>query len=71
MQAKAIDAVTIFAIEKMDSVTCLVVVCQDCNEFLRLPKAVKFEGQVYGKTGWNSDRYVAYFRNDAKVGFLL
>jgi len=36
--------------------------CHDYDEYTRIPSAVSFDGRQYGKTGWNSDRGVAYLK---------
>jgi hypothetical protein len=35
--------------------------CQDYDALTLLPVAIEFEGRRYGRTGWNSDRHVAYY----------
>jgi len=47
----------------------LVVSCTDYDEYRALPAALRFEGQLYGRTGWNSDRGQAYYRAGHKVAF--
>jgi hypothetical protein len=36
----------------------------DYDTVKALPAALSFEGRRYGKTAWNSDRCVAYYRTD-------
>ncbi len=33
----------------------------------KLPKALEYQGRIYGWTGWDSDRGQAYFRSPAPV----
>lgn len=40
-----------------DGVNVLIVPCAGYES----------DGKVYGYTGWNSDRNVAYYRNDAMI----
>lgn len=35
--------------------------CRDYDHLATLPIAVEFNGRKYGRTGWNSDRNVAYY----------
>jgi hypothetical protein len=37
------------------------------NTYQKLPMALEYEGRTYGKTGWNSDRMVCYYRDDAHI----
>ena len=46
------------------SLVVVVVVCADCEAFKGLPVAIDYNGTRYGRSGWNSDRFEAYFRND-------
>ncbi|MAL83158.1 MAG: hypothetical protein CMF11_02225 [Idiomarina sp.] len=32
-----------------------------------LPRVVKLKGERYGRTGWDSDRKVAFYRTDAPM----
>lgn len=32
-----------------------------------LPSVLSYEGKRYGKTGWNSDNNIGYYRDDAKI----
>jgi hypothetical protein len=51
-----------------DGTTAAVVPCSDHEMFESLPPALEIAGDLYGKTGWNSDRGVAYYRTDAIMG---
>ena len=52
-----------------DGVNVLIVPCAGYEGVQQLPKVVECEGTVYGYTGWNSDRNVAYYRDDAMLAF--
>jgi len=68
MMANKVKAVRVLSVEQLpDGVTVLLVPCADHSEFRRLPHVVSRDGTYYGRTGWNSDREVAYFRDDAEV----
>lgn len=61
-------AVRVIVAEQFDGGTCLTVDCSNgYDDFKSLPQAVTFNGKVFGKTGWNSDRGVAYYRDDEMV----
>ena len=63
-----VNAVTVLSAEELpDGVKVLLVPCSDYEEFKSLPHAVQRNGEYYGRTGWNSDRHVAYFRNDSEI----
>ena len=31
-----------------------------------ITQAIEYDGEIYGRSGWNSDRHVAYYRSDVK-----
>ena len=41
------------------------------GDYKQIPKAILFEGKVYGNSGWDSDRMTAYFRSDIKLAFSI
>ena len=71
-QAKALPG-TLTVIEAIkggfDGVFYIAVPCADYDAFVALPAAVEYEGQVCGKTGWNSDRCRGYYSSERKVAF--
>jgi len=42
-----------------------------CGDYTQIPKALLYEGKVYGRSGWNSDRNTVYFRSDIKLAFSI
>jgi len=71
MKAKPVDGVVIQSIEKLPSgVTVLIVPCADWDVFRTLPNIVEYDNQLYGRSAWNSDRYIAYYRSDCKVAVV-
>jgi len=62
------EFISILSVEKYGDLTIATTTCENFNAYLDLPDAVEVEGKVLGKTGWNSDNNVAYFRSDAKLG---
>lgn len=50
-----------------DGVKVLITSCNDFNHYDNLPAIVAYDRYLYGKTGWNSDKCVAYYRDDAKI----
>lgn len=51
-----------------DGVRYLTTACADYDALRALPEVVNFCGNLYARTGWNSDRCIAYYRDDAYVG---
>lgn len=68
--AKPLNGIVVLEYYKLpDGTNEIVVGCNGYEEMQRLPKVVECEGIVYGFTGWNSDRNVAYYRDDALLAF--
>ena len=65
MLAKRVEAVRVLEVHEMDDVKVLITRCRDYDEYMALPDAVEFEGQIFGKTGWDSDKCIACYRRDA------
>ena len=66
-EAKKADGVEIILCERMDDVLVVGTSCRDADDFVRLPRAVEFDGKLLGRSGWNSDRCLAYYRSDRAV----
>ena len=66
MKAKAIEnTIQITTSETLpDGVKVAITDCADYQAFKKLPKAIELNGVAYALTGWNSDRFCAYYRND-------
>ena len=63
-----------FTVEQMDSVKIIVVPLDAADyfkSFKALPDGLEFEDEVFAKTGFNSDKMVAYFRNDRKLAYKI
>ena len=70
MQAKPVKSVSVVYGETLpNGVKVLVVPCENFDNLKRLPSALDYDGLRYGRTGWNSDKCVAYYRTDHKVAF--
>jgi hypothetical protein len=71
--ARGIDAIRIISAREQTSgeLAVLVTSCLDHDDFQALPRAVEYRGRVFGLTGWNSDRHVAYYRCDAAVAMVV
>ena len=52
-----------------DGVHVVEVECHDAKEFLKLPAGIVYSNRNFGKTGWNSDHNVCYYRTDKSVAF--
>jgi hypothetical protein len=71
MLAKALEnAITIRSTETLpDGVKVVQLDVADYIDFIRKPHAIEYDGEIYGRSGWNSDRHVAYYRSDVKPAF--
>jgi len=49
--------------------TIVEVNCNDFSEFKKLPEAVNFSGEMLVKTGWNSDKFRAYYKSAKNFQF--
>ena len=52
-----------------NGVGVLIVSCDGYGDFKTLSRALSYNGRTYGRTGWNSDHMIAYYRSDAVVAF--
>lgn len=51
-----------------DGVRVIIATLSDgFDTYKKLPEVVSYDNRMYGKTGWNSDAQVGYYRDDAKV----
>ena len=51
-----------------DGVRVLILPLDDgFGTYQSLRQALSYSGREYGKTGWNSDRLLAYYRDDAPI----
>lgn len=50
-------------------IECLIIGMQTdtYDEYRALPEVLEYQDKLYGKTGWNSDQFVAYYRTDALI----
>lgn len=62
-KAKRINAVVFAAEMVLDSRLVCETLCRDYDHYAKLPAAVEYRGLVLAKTGWNSDRNVAYYKS--------
>ena len=54
-----------------DGVGVVTIDCANYIGFIRTPHAIEYDGTVYGRSGWNSDRCCAYYRTDIKPAFVV
>ncbi len=47
-----------------DGVRVVTIDVADYEGFARSPHAIEYDGELYGRSGWNSDRYEVYYRSD-------
>lgn len=67
--SEAVGGVVVIRAETLpDGVQVLVVPCgEHAEDYERMPQAVEHGGLLYGRTGWDSDKLVAFYRTDAVV----
>jgi hypothetical protein len=67
--ADKVDAVVVLREQTDDAGVSWIAVAgaSDWRAMKTLPQVVRYEGRVYGQTGWNSDRGEAYYSTGAKV----
>ncbi len=61
------DYIVVACRGQLPSAEVLEVDCKSADLFDSLPAVVSFQGRLFGKTGWNSDRNRAYYRTDALI----
>ena len=54
-----------------DGVNFVSVPCADYAALKDLPDAISYECQLYGWTGWDSDRCVAFYKTDRAFAFRV
>jgi hypothetical protein len=65
------NAITVRQFETLpDGVGVVTIDCADYIGFIRTPHALEYDGVVYGRSGWNSDKCCAYYRSDVKPAFV-
>jgi len=71
MQAKPIqNAITVRSAETLpDGVKVVMLDVADYIDFIRTPHAIEYDGEIYGRSGWNSDKHVVYYRTDRLTAF--
>ncbi len=70
--AAPVQGILVREVQTLDAATglrCAIVSCDGYTAFKALPAAIDFRGVRYGLTGWNSDRFIAYYRTDAPVAY--
>jgi hypothetical protein len=72
MVAQPVDGVLLLQSHETlpDGVKVLTTACVDYDANKNLPKVVFYENALYGKTGWNSDKHIAYYRTDAQIALV-
>jgi len=66
------NAITIRSAQTLpDGVQVVQLDVADYMDFIRSPHAIEYDGQVYGRSGWNSDRHVVYYRSDVLPAIAL
>jgi hypothetical protein len=58
------DMINVVRLDVLPDCSCAMVDCADYAAFKALPAGIEIDGQLFGQSGWNSDRCLAYYRND-------
>jgi hypothetical protein len=71
MQASVVrNSVMLQSTAIIEGTLCLVVDCADFDAYKDLPAALSYNEVVCGKTGWNSDKNVAYFQSNRSIAYV-
>lgn len=63
------NAIPIMSAYTLDGIKWAETSCRDYDQFATLPPAISIEGDVYARSGWNSDSCKAYYRTGWKIGY--
>ena len=70
MTATAIkNAIVVLTTQKIGGQTVIETGCEDFDAYKALPAVVQYDGEVLGKTGWNSDRQIACYKTRVRVAY--
>ena len=67
MQAQAVNAIVITSHGMVEGNWILETSCRDYDQYKTLPDVVEWQGQLCGKTGWNSDRGYACYKSGVPI----
>jgi hypothetical protein len=73
MKAKILDGfLMIKEVESIGSISVIKVSMKSerddwAAEYLNAPAAIEYNGRIYGRSAWNSDKGEIYYRTDAKL----
>jgi len=72
LEAKVVQYISIDYFATMpDKVHIAETKCLDYTHFTNLPNVIKLNGIFLGKSGWNSDRQVVYYRSDKVTAEII
>lgn len=54
-----------------DGVRVVIVTCADYEALRTLPRAISYDSRAYGRSGWDSDRCVAFYRTDVRLAEII
>jgi hypothetical protein len=73
----AVGFVKVEQVQTLGGVTALVVKCDGDNyvdwldSYMAAPKVVEFEGERFGKSGWDSDTGAIFYRTDVMLARVV
>jgi hypothetical protein len=72
MQAKVEkDYISVKASMVLEGQLVVEVDCEDYDYYRSLPAAITFDGKLLGKTGWNSDRNYACYKQGVMLAKVV
>jgi hypothetical protein len=67
MKAIATNYIKVLSHQSVEGETFVEVNCRDYDHYASLPDVVEVNGQLLARTGWNSDRDVAYYKSGCLI----
>lgn len=63
------NAIRVLSCQRLPGEICITTACADYGEWQQLPDVVHFNGELFTKTGWNSDHHVAYYKTGGFIAW--
>jgi hypothetical protein len=69
MQAKATQLIAVLSYVSIEGENIIEVECRDYDHYKSLPEVVDVSGELFTRTGWNSDTQLACYKSNRKVAY--
>lgn len=66
-EARASTSLAVLSHYEFEGETYVELTCRDYEHLCVLPEVIDCQGQELARTGWNSDRQVAYYKSGCLV----